>query len=72
MSEAWVGADEGARHLDVAKDTIYRWIEARGLPARRVGKLWKFKLSEVDAWVERGGAGEEPRRGRPPSKGGRM
>lgn len=72
MSEAWVGADEVARHLDVAKDTIYRWIETRGLPAHRVGRLWKFKLSEVDAWVERGGAGDKPRRGGPPpTKGGR-
>lgn len=72
MSEAWVGAEEVARHLDVAKDTVYRWIETRGLPGHRVGKLWKFKLSEVDAWVERDGTSEEPRHGRPPTKGGRM
>jgi excisionase family DNA binding protein len=71
MSEAWVGADEVARHLDVAKDTIYRWIETRALPAHRVGRLWKFKLSEVDAWVERGGAGDEPRGGGPPARGRR-
>jgi excisionase family DNA binding protein len=40
----------------VAKDTVYRWIESRGLPARRVGRLWKFKLAAVDEWVEAGGA----------------
>lgn len=71
MTEPWVSGDEIARHLGVAKDTVYRWIETRGLPAHRMGRLWKFKASEVDAWVERGGAGDERRRGAPPSKGGR-
>lgn len=34
----------------------YRWIDARGLPAHKIGRLWKFRLSEVDAWVEACGA----------------
>jgi excisionase family DNA binding protein len=54
--EPWVSVDEVVRHLGVAKDTIYRWIEAKGLPAHRVGRLWKFKLSEIDEWVRAGGA----------------
>ncbi|PIQ04555.1 MAG: DNA-binding protein, partial [Nitrospirae bacterium CG18_big_fil_WC_8_21_14_2_50_70_55] len=33
-----------------------RWIEAKGLPAHRVGRLWKFRLSEIDEWVHAGGA----------------
>ncbi len=56
MTEAWSSVDEVARHLGVVKDSIYRWIEHRGLPAHKVGRLWKFKLSEVDAWVRAGGA----------------
>lgn len=56
MSEPWVSVDEIARHLGVAKDSIYRWIESRGLPAHRVGRLWKFKVLEVDQWVREGGA----------------
>jgi excisionase family DNA binding protein len=39
----------------VAKDTVYRWRKRKGLPARRVGRLWKFQFSEVDAWVRAGG-----------------
>lgn len=50
--EPWVSVDE------VAKDTVYRWIESKSLPAHRVGRLWKFKLSQVDAWIEAGGAAE--------------
>lgn len=31
---------------------------AKGLPAHRVGRLWKFQVSEVDDWVRAGGADE--------------
>lgn len=51
MTEAWVSIDEIAAHLGVTKLSIYRWIEKRGLPATKIGKLWKLKLSEVDAWM---------------------
>jgi excisionase family DNA binding protein len=56
MREPWASVDEVAKHLGVAKDSIYRWIEARALPAHKIGRLWKFKLSEVDEWVRAGGA----------------
>jgi len=56
VAEPWTSVDDIARHLGVAKDSIYRWIDRRGLPAHRIGRLWKFKISEVDRWVRAGGA----------------
>jgi excisionase family DNA binding protein len=56
MTGRWASVDEIARHLGVAKDSIYRWIDRRNLPAHRIGRLWKFKISEVDDWVRAGGA----------------
>ena len=44
--------------MGVAKDTVYRWRERKGLPAHKIGRLWKFQLSEVDEWVRAGGADE--------------
>ena len=55
-TEPWVSVDEVAKHLGVAKDSVYRWIEVHSMPAHRIGRLWKFKLSEVDTWVRAGGA----------------
>lgn len=52
--EPWVSVDAVAEHLGVARDSVYRWIESRQLPAHRIGRLWKFKLSEVDSWVRAG------------------
>jgi excisionase family DNA binding protein len=56
--ERWVAVENVAAHLGVAKDSVYRWIEERGLPAHRVGRLFRFKLSEIDEWIRSGGAAE--------------
>ena len=56
--EPWFSVEEIARHLGVSKETIYRWLERKTVPAHRMGKLWKFKASEVDEWVKAGGAAE--------------
>ena len=52
--EGWVDIAEVAAHLQVARDTVYRWVNTKGLPAHRVGRLLRFRLSEVDAWVKTG------------------
>jgi excisionase family DNA binding protein len=56
--EPWVGAEYVASHLGVNKDSVYRWIDKKGLPAHRVGRLFRFKLSEVDEWVRSGGSSD--------------
>ena len=61
MTEPWVSVDQIAEHLGVTRDSIYRWIDRKGLPAHRVGRLWKFQVSEVDVWVRAGDATEEQR-----------
>ena len=53
--EGWVDIGEVAVHLRVTKDSIYRWVDTKGFPARRVGRLLRFRLSEVDEWVKAGG-----------------
>ena len=45
--EGWVGIG--------ARDTVYRWVDSKGFPAHRVGRLLRFRLSEVDEWVKAGG-----------------
>ena len=46
-------------HLGVSRDTVLVWIAKRNMPASKVGRLWKFKVSEVDAWVKAGNAAEK-------------
>ena len=63
MDERWLSVDEIAVHLGIKRDTVYKWIAERAMPAHKVGRLWKFQRSEVDDWVKSGCAarGEETR-----------
>ena len=56
MADRWLSVDEIAEHLGVSKDTVYTWVNERGMPGHKVGRLWKFKVGEVDGWVRAGGA----------------
>lgn len=50
---------EVQEYLGVGRESIMQWINKRNMPAYKVGRLWKFKLSEVDDWIRSGSAAEE-------------
>lgn len=53
--EKWISIDEAAEYLDVKPGTIRSWLRKdKGIPAHKIGKQWKFKLSELDIWVKSG------------------
>jgi excisionase family DNA binding protein len=54
IAENWISITEAATHLGVKVDTIRAWIKKTDIPAHKIGKLWKFKISELDAWVKSG------------------
>ena len=56
MQERWLSVHEIAAHLGVNRDTIYKWIVRKKMPAHKVGRLWKFTATEVDTWVRAGKA----------------
>jgi excisionase family DNA binding protein len=56
IEDRWLSVEEICKYLGVSKDTVYRWIDKHSMPAHRMGRLWKFKKTQVDAWVEAGGA----------------
>ncbi len=58
ISERWCSMKEITEHLGVSRDTVLNWIENREMPAAKIGKLWKFKISEVDDWAKSGKAAE--------------
>lgn len=57
--ERWCSMKEITEYLGVSRDTILDWIERRGMPAAKIGRLWKFKISEVDTWMKSGIAAEK-------------
>ena len=57
--EKWSTLKEVQEYLGVGRETILQWIAKRNMPAYKVGRLWKFKLSEVDIWIRSGGASDD-------------
>ena len=55
--ERYISSEEASEYLGINKDTLQRWITNKDIPCHRVGRLWKFKLSEIDAWAKDGQAG---------------
>lgn len=54
-NEKWVGIEDAATYLGVKPSTVRDWIRKdTGIPAQKIGKQWKFKYSELDAWVKSG------------------
>ena len=59
IENRWLSVDEIAAYLGVKRDTIYKWIERKKMPAHKVGRLWKFRKEEVDEWVKSGEADDK-------------
>ena len=54
MDDKWVSLEDIAAYLGVTKETVRNWIKKTDISAHKIGRLWKFKLSEVDEWVKSG------------------
>ena len=49
----YIGLEEAAEYLDIKPITLRRWLKSKpDLPKYQIGKLWKFKKSELDVWVQ--------------------
>ena len=57
--ERWYSMKEICAHLGVSRDTVLAWIENRNMPAAKIGRLWKFKVIEVDVWMKSGVAADK-------------
>ncbi len=58
IEDRWLSVEEIAAYLGVKRDTVYKWIERKAMPAHKVGRLWKFRKEEVDQWVRVGESNE--------------
>ena len=54
VSEKWSNIEEISEYMQVHKDTIRLWIKKDEIPAHKIGKQWRFKISEIDEWIHSG------------------
>lgn len=54
-NDNYIGIDEAAEYLGIKTVTLRNWLRKESdIPAHKIGKLWKFKRSELDTWVQSG------------------
>ena len=59
MDDNYISIDDAAAYLGIKTVTLRNWIKKKpDIPAHRVGKLWKFKRSELDEWIACGKSAE--------------
>jgi len=46
-------ADELAAFLKVSRATVYRLMKSKELPGFRLGGEFRFRRSDIDAWMRR-------------------
>ena len=60
MDDTFLTTEEVLDYLQVNLRTVYRLIKAGKIPAVRVGRQWRFKRADLDAWLD----GQHSRRSR--------
>ncbi len=64
MDETFLTTEEVLEYLQVNLRTVYRLIKAGKIPAVRVGRQWRFRKRDIDAWLDsqrpRGGSRPQP------------
>lgn len=57
--ERWASMKEIMEYLGVSRNTVLDWIDQRSMPAAKIGRQRKFKISEVNAWMKSGLVAEQ-------------
>src|SRR5437016_14436648 len=64
MDETFLTTEEVLEYLQVNLRTVYRLLKAGRIPAVRVGRQWRFRKGDIDAWLDsqrpRGGSRPAP------------
>jgi len=52
MEKKLLNIVELSQYLSVKENTIYSWVSQRKIPFKKLGRLVRFSLEEVEKWIE--------------------
>ncbi len=58
ITNRWYSLKEICEYLGVSRDTVFKWIDNKIMPAHKMGRQWKFKIDEVDNWIKSGASAD--------------
>ena len=55
IEKQWISIEELAEYLGISAVTIRFWIRSgKDIPAVRIGRQWRFRISDIDEWIKSG------------------
>lgn len=55
VDHKWISIEELSEYLGINAVTIRSWIRSgKDIPAVRIGRQWRFRIEEIDEWIESG------------------
>ena len=55
VDHKWISIEELSEYLGISAVTIRSWIcSGKDIPAVRIGRQWRFRIEEIDEWIESG------------------
>lgn len=52
-TDTLMGIQEVAAYLKINQATAYHWAQAGRLPGIKIGRIWRFRRSDIDAWLDK-------------------
>lgn len=53
MGDDWLGAPGAAQYLGVTLRVVYKLVDRGEIPAYRIGRVFRMRRSDLDAFLER-------------------
>jgi len=50
--ETYMTIEELAKYLKIAEQTIWGWVRNRDMPFHKIKKSIRFRLSEIEWWID--------------------
>lgn len=55
VDHKWISIEELSEYLGISAVTIRSWIRSgKDIPAVRIGRQWRFRISDIDEWIKSG------------------
>ena len=52
MERRYLGIKELSEYIGIKVNTIYSWVSQKKIPHKKIGRLVRFDLIEINPWIE--------------------
>jgi excisionase family DNA binding protein len=59
MDDNVLTLDEAVSFLKISKSAPYKLLESGRIPARKLGRRWRFSRTDLDQWLRSSDAGND-------------